>query len=346
MRLRLWIQPAPPPGAPTALPSHTVDIDLVGDGVFLGRDHGATLELPFPDISGIHARIFSREGRIYFEDLGSTNGSYAGERRLGPHVPLAVGLGETLRLGSIALRLESLGEGAAPLDGLAGGSETLARRLVADLFCACPPAEPTAIQVESGVDAGKTLALLVLDRRYVVGRGPSCDLVVSDPDVSREHVAFLRTAEGIRCLDLGSKNGVLRGGKRVESACLAQDGDRFTLGGTVLRLLDPEDRYLRQMEAAEEEAKAGVRAQAVALVPADVSSPEPESASDSAFKRPTLTPDPEPIPSVASPSVAPPLEKRKSARRSLLPYVVGGVASVVLLGLIGVVLALAFDFWK
>ena len=58
---------------------------LLGDTVTLGRERG---EINFPDdgyVSGLHARINMRDGRVYLADLGSSNGTFvkvAGERAL------------------------------------------------------------------------------------------------------------------------------------------------------------------------------------------------------------------------------------------------------------------------
>ncbi len=59
---------------------------LLGDSVTLGRERG---EINFPDdgyVSGLHARITLRDGRVYLQDLGSSNGSFMkvnGERAIG-----------------------------------------------------------------------------------------------------------------------------------------------------------------------------------------------------------------------------------------------------------------------
>lgn len=58
---------------------------LLGDSVTLGRERG---EINFPDdgyVSGLHARVSSRDGRVYLQDLGSSNGTFikvTGERGL------------------------------------------------------------------------------------------------------------------------------------------------------------------------------------------------------------------------------------------------------------------------
>lgn len=59
---------------------------LLGDSVTLGRERG---EINFPDdgyVSGLHARISLRDGRVFLADLGSSNGTFIkvnGERAVG-----------------------------------------------------------------------------------------------------------------------------------------------------------------------------------------------------------------------------------------------------------------------
>jgi pSer/pThr/pTyr-binding forkhead associated (FHA) protein len=59
---------------------------LLGDSCTLGRERG---EINFPDdgyVSGLHARVSLRDGRVYLADLGSSNGTFIkvnGERAVG-----------------------------------------------------------------------------------------------------------------------------------------------------------------------------------------------------------------------------------------------------------------------
>ena len=60
-----------------------------------------------------------------------------------------------------------------------------------------------------------------------------CDVVLKDKGASRRHVQ-LRTSEGVTTLtDLGSTNGTRLNGQTVQSGALS-DGDRITIGTTVL----------------------------------------------------------------------------------------------------------------
>jgi pSer/pThr/pTyr-binding forkhead associated (FHA) protein len=59
---------------------------LLGDSCTLGRERG---DINFPDdgyVSGLHARVSLRDGRVFLADLGSSNGTFIkvnGERAIG-----------------------------------------------------------------------------------------------------------------------------------------------------------------------------------------------------------------------------------------------------------------------
>jgi Protein of unknown function (DUF3662)/FHA domain len=72
------------------------------------------------------------------------------------------------------------------------------------------------------------------DRAVVIGRSRECDISVDDPNVSRRH-AEIRHEDGAYWIaDLGSTNGVLVNGKRVQRAKLEPE-DEILLGTTVVR---------------------------------------------------------------------------------------------------------------
>ena len=85
-------------------------------------------------------------------------------------------------------------------------------------------------------------ALLVTDgRRLVVGpegatigRSRGCDVVLADANVSRRHAELRPRGGGWTVADLGSTNGVLVNGVRIERPEALKPGDRIELGTTVL----------------------------------------------------------------------------------------------------------------
>jgi hypothetical protein len=71
----------------------------------------------------------------------------------------------------------------------------------------------------------------------VIGRGTTADLRIDDPGVSRRH-AEIRVQPGddavvVSVVDLGSTNGTLVNGQRVQHAILT-DGARIQIGGTTI----------------------------------------------------------------------------------------------------------------
>ena len=74
--------------------------------------------------------------------------------------------------------------------------------------------------------------------RTVVGRLGSCDICIADVNASREHAAFVRDGAGWAVEDLGSTNGTLLNGDRIDRARL-HDGDVIVIGITELVYHEP-----------------------------------------------------------------------------------------------------------
>jgi hypothetical protein len=70
----------------------------------------------------------------------------------------------------------------------------------------------------------------------VLGRDPSCDLVLNDVKCSRRHAVIEAGPDGLAIRDTESANGVFVNGRKVERARLAE-GDLVRLGEVVLRIL-------------------------------------------------------------------------------------------------------------
>ena len=101
------------------------------------------------------------------------------------------------------------------------------------------------------------------ERAYVVGREPSCDLVVDDERVSRRHARLSYDDGGWRVTDLASKNGIAVGGFATAEGRL-DPGSWLSLGGVLGRLepidaetarVDSEIRELRWRHSAEHQAR-------------------------------------------------------------------------------------------
>ncbi len=88
------------------------------------------------------------------------------------------------------------------------------------------------LRVLAGLNAGQVFT--IQRDETVMGRGRDADLRIDDPGISRKHARILRAAGGRHILeDLGSANGILVNGRRIERADLA-DGDRVQLGPSLV----------------------------------------------------------------------------------------------------------------
>ena len=65
----------------------------------------------------------------------------------------------------------------------------------------------------------------------VIGRSRRCDIVLTDPNVSRQHAEVRRQDDGFMLVDLGSTNGT-RVNRRDVKQVVLQHGDRIELGTT------------------------------------------------------------------------------------------------------------------
>ncbi|QYN35495.1 FHA domain-containing protein [Pseudonocardia sp. DSM 110487] len=93
-------------------------------------------------------------------------------------------------------------------------------------------APPLVLRVVSGVAAGTELPL-VPGQVVIVGRAASCQLVLDDPDVSRQHAQLVVGRNRVTLADLGSRNGVQLDGRTVAGAADV-DGKVIQIGGNRL----------------------------------------------------------------------------------------------------------------
>jgi len=64
-----------------------------------------------------------------------------------------------------------------------------------------------------------------ISRALVLGRDSTCDVVITDRQISRFHARLTPTPEGIILEDMGSKNGTHRNGDELSAPVVLQDGD-------------------------------------------------------------------------------------------------------------------------
>ncbi|HEX2117886.1 MAG TPA: FHA domain-containing protein [Acidimicrobiales bacterium] len=76
----------------------------LADELTVGRAGGCQITLDDTYVSQLHARVFRRDGQLYVEDLGSTNGTYLNRRKV--TAPIAIRKGDRLQIGKTVMELQ------------------------------------------------------------------------------------------------------------------------------------------------------------------------------------------------------------------------------------------------
>lgn len=144
-----------------------------------------------------------------------------------------------------------------------------------------------------------------IEGERLFGRSPECNFPLQDPEVSRRHATVYVSPRGLVVRDEGSANGTFVNGQRIEAPTVLSHNDTIRMGNTVLT------------------------AQLAGWEPANTVLPGLQAA-----------PPPTPSPSAAA-AVSPPRPAATPRKRSLLPLVLigcGGLAMLVICGLLVFVL--------
>jgi len=164
----------------------------------LGSDAACDVRLAGPGIAGMHLRISA----VAIEALVAVTvgGIRLGAGRSRRCVP------SRLRVGEASFTIESVGE-----------SSVATRELVLRALAVGADLGPRIVVVE-GPSSGREL-LLQAGRGCTVGRDPSSDLAVDDPEVSRAHfeVGIVEGDGSVFIRDSGSNAGLWLGGMRLEA---------------------------------------------------------------------------------------------------------------------------------
>lgn len=79
--------------------------ELKTDKLTIGRVEDNGFQIPEGSVSGRHCEVHLKEGKVYVKDLGSTNGTFVGGKKVNSETLLRPG--KILRLGQVEIRLET-----------------------------------------------------------------------------------------------------------------------------------------------------------------------------------------------------------------------------------------------
>lgn len=218
--------------------------------ITLGRDPSNDIQVPLTTVSRQHARIFFEIGDFFLEDLGSTHGTEHNQKRLAKGEKRLLRDGDRLRVMSFELLFKTTSGGKLDLQP-GEKPELLARRMAEEVLASLGggAVEQPALRIMNGPGEGERYELGAAAAELTLGRNPDCDIRLADENASRRHCLVKRSWHGFTAQDLGSKNGVLVNGSRIEGAQLLKDGDTLQIGGVKLSFIDPPSRLMAQMGA-------------------------------------------------------------------------------------------------
>lgn len=98
-------------------------------------------------------------------------------------------------------------------------------------------------EIKQGGEIDRSFSIILPDGKQVpiedkplrIGRLPTCDIVLTDPNISRQHAQVQREGDEVLLTDLRSTNGTIVNGVMISEKRLSS-GDEFTVGTTTLRL--------------------------------------------------------------------------------------------------------------
>lgn len=285
--------------------------------ITIGRGRGADVRLPHRAVSQRHATIEHGRGGYSIVDHETTNGVTVQGARIVPGRAKPLRDGDRIELGGFTIVFAA----NVPIATATSQERTasLARRLARDSLDADATLRPT-LTILNGPDEEKAFRLPAPPARFVLGRGETCDVTLDDADLSREHAELEVGLDGVTLRDLGSKNGVYVGDRKIDERLL-DDRDEIQLGNTVLRFEDPAAAEVAALDGGED---------ADVDVPGWTPPPEPEPDPDAAHKEPRV-----PAPDPSEPAPAPAPRGRSVAPADMVIYILASVVfALSVLGLI------------
>lgn len=222
----------------SALPLHGIELAqlfaersqlaLEPGGTFVvGRDPSrAHVVIAHPGVSSTHARI--DPARRTLCDLGSTSGTFDAQRnRVPPQQPVPLDASPGWFFGAVYVPVAALIEfgarGASTSTPFGPMPSSATQQPIAPSVVAPPPSQPQPFAPQKAkartmfgeVDLG-SIPHGGAAREIVIGRLPTCEIVLPYPQLSARHASLTRTQDNqLAVTDLGSTNGTYVRGARL-----------------------------------------------------------------------------------------------------------------------------------
>jgi pSer/pThr/pTyr-binding forkhead associated (FHA) protein len=159
------------------------EVRLVAGDNLIGRDSASTLVLEGPGVSRRHAKLVLSGDRLTLIDLGSSYGTKVNDATA---LWWELAVSDVIQVGSNTLRLREVADPPTPTVSVSSTAEYV-------VAVSAPNSAPGELELIEG--------------ESLIGRDPSCALVLDGRGVSRIHAKLVLRAGRLTIVDLGSTYG-------------------------------------------------------------------------------------------------------------------------------------------
>lgn len=169
----------------------------------IGRNRAAEVVFEKPFVSQWHAQVDHQGSNVFITDLGSTNGTTINGLRLQPQAPMQLtSPADVMQIGTLQITA-NVGEHVAAERQLAAPQSVADRRSL-------------TITIH-GDGAGEPKSLTFPSSPVRLGRNKLNEIILEQPFVSQWHALVRFQGTEIVVMDLGSTNGTIVNGQRLQS---------------------------------------------------------------------------------------------------------------------------------
>lgn len=97
-------------------------------------------------------------------------------------------------------------------------------------------------------DLGRRMVFPIVKIKTVLGRDATCDIVLDDPEVSRQHTKIYIINDRMQIKDMQSSNGTFLNSMKVEKMCDLAPGDQIIIGPNLFMLEQVENAREEEIE--------------------------------------------------------------------------------------------------
>lgn len=176
-------------------------------------------------LSPLHARLLTKDNKLFLKDNNTQTGSYVNERRVTEKQLLP---GDTIRLGQVEFNI---------LDSRSPSSDSTSPQSIRPHW---------SLVAKSGSLSGREF--LITSTPSTLGRSSQCDICIPGSHLSRQHLQLTLIEQELHLRDLGSVNGTYLNDQRIVEA-IAKPGDQLRLDVHCFHIIGPGDASDNQRTA-------------------------------------------------------------------------------------------------